>query len=231
GVKTVAGDATSVEFPDLDRGKAYSFTLIATNAVGNSAPSPASDAITVPFHTRPPAPTSVTATRADKAATVTWRQPSSSDPITNYTVIATPGGKSVTVSGTTTSARIAGLVNGSPYQFAVIASSGTEASDRSALSNAVTPAGRPTRVSKPTLKLSKAERKVTIRWRAASPNGAPVTRYVVTSNKARSKTATATRRSVVFTKLKPGTYTFRVVAVNAAGNSLPSEVVKVRIKR
>jgi hypothetical protein len=56
-----------------------------------------------------------------------------------------------------------------------------------------------------------------VSWRAASPNGAPISRYVV-EGAGRAVTVGANQRTIEFTKLDNGTeYTFRVHAVNAKG--------------
>ena len=66
--KTVAGDATSATIGGLTNGTGYTFTVTATNAVGDSAASGAV-ATASPRPASPTAPTSVTAVRGDKSAT------------------------------------------------------------------------------------------------------------------------------------------------------------------
>ncbi|WP_204163541.1 right-handed parallel beta-helix repeat-containing protein, partial [Nocardioides gilvus] len=138
GVKTVAGDATSVEFPDLDRGKAYSFTLIATNAVGNSAPSPASDAITIAA-LKPDTPTKPTVTLGGRTATVSWPAPATNGAaLTGYTITGTNGAGVKTVAGDATSVEFPDLDRGKAYSFTLIATNAVGNSAPSPASDAIT---------------------------------------------------------------------------------------------
>ena len=137
GTKTVTADTTQTVFTGLTRGQSYSFTVVATNAVGDSPASAQSDAVTPT--TLPLAPTEVTATGGHQSATITWTAPTSQAPITGYTITATPGSATATVDGDQTSTRITGLTNGTTYTFTVTATSSAGDSGPSAASNPVTP--------------------------------------------------------------------------------------------
>jgi len=87
----------------------------------------------------PWAPTNVVASGAGlTSATVTWTAPAfdGGNPITNYTVVASPGGVSVTVPGTT--ATVTGLTPGATYTFTVSAGNRVGMGPASAPSNALT---------------------------------------------------------------------------------------------
>jgi Glycosyl hydrolase family 26/Fibronectin type III domain len=103
----------------------------------------------------PSAPTSVSASPANGAATVRWAAASSVCPITVYTIISSRG-KEITTSGSTLSATFGGLANGSSYTFQVKATSVNGNSVWSALSAPVTPSGTPpaTPVATPTSRAS-----------------------------------------------------------------------------
>lgn len=90
----------------------------------------------------PSAPRDVTATAGDGSATVSWSPPadSGSFPVTNYRVIAGPGGASCLVTAPTTSCVVPGLINGTTYTFSVEALNGAGWGPPSAPSNPVTPA-------------------------------------------------------------------------------------------
>jgi hypothetical protein len=78
----------------------------------------------------------------DGAATVSWTAPASDggSPITSYTVSGSPGGSAI-VAGSSTSATVTGLTNGTPYTFTVQATNAIGPGPSSSPSNAVTPAG------------------------------------------------------------------------------------------
>src|SRR5438445_315991 len=81
-------------------GTAYTFSVTATNGVGTSAASAASNSVTpVAAATVPSAPTAVTATAGDAQATVSWTAPASDggSAITSYTVTSSPAGASAPV--------------------------------------------------------------------------------------------------------------------------------------
>jgi hypothetical protein len=68
----------------------------------------------------PAAPAGVAATAGNGSASVTWTAPDpGTSPVTGSTVTASPGGASVHVSGSATSATVAGLTNGLAYTFTV----------------------------------------------------------------------------------------------------------------
>ncbi|HVG91259.1 MAG TPA: fibronectin type III domain-containing protein, partial [Alphaproteobacteria bacterium] len=140
----VNAPATSATITGLTNGVTYNFQVSATNAVGTSAFSTASNTITVNPITVPSAPTGVSATAGDSQATVSWTPPASNGnaTITSYGVTARVNGTAVSgvsVGGTTTSVVYGGLTNGTTYTFTVHAVNSQGASPESAPSNPVTP--------------------------------------------------------------------------------------------
>jgi predicted phage tail protein len=123
----------------------YTFDVRATNAIGTgpaSAQTSPALAVTGP----PAAPARVTATAGDGTATVTWTA-STSDPkhpVLSYQVQATRGTAPVpvvtTADGTTTTAIVSNLVNGTASTFTVVAVNDVGKSTASAPSDPVTPA-------------------------------------------------------------------------------------------
>jgi len=93
--------------------------------------------------TAPGAPTAVTATAGNTAATLAWTAATSDGgaPITGYTVTASPGGKTVTVTGNPPSgtATVTGLTNGTAYAFTVTATNSVGTGPASTPSNPITP--------------------------------------------------------------------------------------------
>ena len=90
-----------------------------------------------PVITAPGAPTGVTAIPGNGLAVVSWTPSTTGDPATSYTVTASPGGRTVTTTGT--SATVTGLTNGTSYTFTVTAANSAGTSVVSAASAAVTP--------------------------------------------------------------------------------------------
>jgi uncharacterized protein (TIGR02145 family) len=124
----------------LTNGTAYTFTVTATNAVGNSVASAVSNAVT-PF-TIPDAPTIGTATAGGGQATITYGAPGSNGgaAITIYTATSSPDGITGTItqatSGTIT---VLGLTPGTAYTFTLTATNAAGISLASTASNSVTP--------------------------------------------------------------------------------------------
>ena len=122
-----------------------------------------------------------------------------------------------------------GLANGTEYTFTVTATNAIGDGLTSASSNSVVPAGLPSRVSKPTAIVK--GRSVTLRWELPYDNGSRVARYTITSNKGQEKTVGAAAHKVVFKRLTPGRYKFKVTATNDIGDGPTSPAVRVRIRR
>jgi hypothetical protein len=139
GSITGTGSSSPISVTGLTNGTAYTFTVHATNSVGNSAESAASNSVTPAAATVPGAPTIGTATGGNASATVAFTAPGSNggSAITGYTATSTPGG--ITGTGTTSPISVSGLTNGTAYTFTVHATNAIGNSAESAASNSVTP--------------------------------------------------------------------------------------------
>jgi RHS repeat-associated protein len=95
----------------------------------------------LPPTTVPAAPQGLAAAAGDRQAAVAWNPPWSAggSTVTSYTVTASPGGATVTVDGSGTSAVVTGLTDGTDYTFTVTATTADGSSASSLPSSAVTP--------------------------------------------------------------------------------------------
>ena len=177
----------------------------------------------------PSAPRNVVAEPGDGSATVSWDPPADpgSFPVTNYRVIAAPGGASCLVSAPVTSCVIEGLINGQPYTFRVEALNGAGWGPLSAATDPVTP-GRQITVPGPVRDIEvvrvTAGGTVVLRWRTpAFDGGSPVIAYRVGQRLVAEDAYTRvipnpTSTRVRITGLIPGrAYWVRIRAGNVAG--------------
>ena len=211
GLHANTTSGSSAVVTGLTNGTAYTFTVHATNAVGNGPESAPSAAVTPA--TTPGAPTIGTAVAGNGTAAVSCTAPTSNggSSVTGYTVTSHPGSITATVGAGATSATITGLTNGTAYTFSVHAGNAIGTGTESARSSAVTPAtvpGAPTVVS-----VDARDGRVTVSWSApAGTGGAAITGYTVTAAPGGATATTdGTTHTADVTGLVNGTaYTFTV---------------------
>ena len=209
----------------LTNGTAYTFTVTATNAIGTSPASAASNSVTPA--TVPGAPTIGTGSPGNAQVTVTFTAPVSNggSAITGYSVTSSPAGGTDSNAGTTgLSHIITGLTNGTAYTFTVTATNAIGTGSASAASASVIPRTVP---GAPTIGTATAgNAQATVPFTApASNGGSAITGYTVTSSPAGGSDSNAgtTGLSHVMTGLTNGTaYTFTVTATNIAGTGSAS---------
>ncbi|MFF2092262.1 S-layer homology domain-containing protein [Paenibacillus sp. NPDC058174] len=249
-IKTVSGASSPISITGLENGKAYTFTVVATNVTGDSPASEPSQEVT-PIAAEVPAqvpdkPTNVIAEAGDGQVKISFTEPASNgSSIIGYAVTAWTGGELVkTVNGTVSPINVTGLENGKAYTFTIVATNSIGDSPASEPSEEVTPAaaetpgtpepgeetpadvpGKPTNVT-----VTGGNGEATVAFTAPSANGSEITLYTVTAwtGGTAVKTATGTSSPITVTGLVNGTaYTFTVVASNGVGNSLPSDASSV----
>jgi outer membrane protein OmpA-like peptidoglycan-associated protein len=127
----------------LSNSTAYTFKVVATNAIGDSIPSIASASVSTLSPTVPNAPTIGTATAYDSmTVTVSYTAPISDggSTITGYRATAYPNGETGTVTGSGSGTiYVGGLTTGVTDTFTVVAINAVGTSLPSAASNSVTP--------------------------------------------------------------------------------------------
>lgn len=138
----VGGSTLATTVSGLALGTTYTFTVVATNTVGPSVASPASNQITAV--TLPSAPSAVIATAAGGSAILSWTAPPDGGlPITEYVVTAYVNGvtplPSVTFHQPNTLEVVIDLTNGVTYTFTITAVNGLGFGPASGPSNSITP--------------------------------------------------------------------------------------------
>ena len=131
--------ALSCTVTGLANGTPYTFTVRATNSIGDGPESDPSAAAT-PWPV-PDAPTVLSAIGLDGSAVVTWAAPASDNgsPITLYTVTSSPGGKTCTSTASALLCTVTGLANRTAYTFTVTGENAVGPGPASAPSAVVTP--------------------------------------------------------------------------------------------
>ena len=218
---TRAGSSSSpITVTGLTGGKSYTFTVTATNLIGKSAPSSASNAV-IPSVAIPGAPTAVNATPGDGQATVSFTAPlANGSPVRFYTMFIYPG--AIPVTGFTSSPITAtGLANGTAYTFKVTATNDVGTGPASAATAAVTPSTVPNKPTK--VQAVRGNGQATVSFAAPvaeggvpGNGGSPITSYTVSLDGVISVTKAAS--PITVTGLENGTeYTLNVWANNKNG--------------
>ena len=221
---------TSHTVTGLTNGKTYGFRIRAVNAGGNGDPSAE---IRVTLRQPPLKPTGVTATAGDGQVTLAWDGPTDAT-ISKWQVQQKEGSGSYSAwrdvlnsTASTRSHTVTGLTNGTAYGFRIRA---VNAAGDGAVSDEVTatPVQLP---SKPTgVTAAAGDGQVTLTW--DNPDDATITRWQVQQKQGSGSygpwrdipNSTASTTTYTVTGLTNGTaYSFRIRAVNAAGNGAPSD--------
>ena len=166
------------------------------------------------------------AVRGDQSATVSWTAPNPQGcAISGYTITNSQGA-TMTVGGNATTATFAGLANGTPYTFTVVATNEEGNSPPSAPSNPVTPAGPPfaTTITRAVPDVGR----VYVEWVAANPNGSPIVRYELSVNGGAWENVGNVLSTTRGGLANSTNYTFQVRAVNDVNAGAPSNTAGAR---
>ena len=173
------GTSVICSLPGLTVGALYTFQVVATNAIGDSAPSPLSDAFSIDY--LPSAPATVTAVAntsvaAGGAIDVSWSavsDPSPGTPVVGYTIVVV-GVTATTAPASATSATITGLANDVVYTVLVYARNSaqvTAESDWNRTGTTVHTVGPPPPPSPAPQATSATNGDIEVTWGASASNG------------------------------------------------------------
>jgi fibronectin type 3 domain-containing protein len=222
---------TTLAYDDLAvaNGTTYYYVVVATNALGASAPSAEAAGTPQPavVLTVPGAPTGLSATAAPGLVHLSWSPPASTGgtALTQYRVYRglSSGAEDLTTAvATTTATSVDDLTStsGQTYSYVVTAvnavGEGAASNEASAVSQAGVP-GTPTLTG-----VVDGSGAAVLTWTVPSDGGSPITKYVVLRDSVRLVTLSATPTgptSYTDSTLAPGTTgVYQVKAVNAVGS-------------
>lgn len=219
-----SGTGSPINITGLTNGTSYTFTVRATNSIGNGPFS--SQSASIAPGTVPGAPTIGTASAGDASAQVAFTPPGDNGgfTITEYTATSTPG--SFTGTGSSSPVTVTGLSNGTEYTFKVKATNSIGTGSESSASNGVTPTVQATVPDAPTIGTATATGSSTASVTFTPPGydgGSTITGYKLYSNGTPAGPWSGSNSPIVATGLTVDVgYTFYVKATNAIGDSSAS---------
>ena len=168
------------------------------------------------------APTKVTATVGNAAASVTWLAPASDgfSAITGYTATLNPGGFTCATDAAGRNCSVGNLTNGTTYSVSVTAINILGAGIPSTEIQAI-PVTTPSTPSAPSA--TAGDGAATVTWVAPANGGSAITSYAVTATPGGATCSATTQLSCTISGLQNlSSYAFTVVATNAVGASTAS---------
>ena len=223
--RSTSGASSPLVVSTLTNAKTYTCTAVATNVSGNSAASAATASFVAAA--APSAPVITGVTRGSNSAIVAFTDSANGDAITAHLVTCTSSNLGVTKTGTGASSPItvSALTNAKTYTCTLTATNSFGTSAASAASASFVAATVPGAPTIGTVTHSGGNAVVAF-TAPASNGGSAITGYTATctsTNGGTTRTGTRTVSAITVTTLTVGkTYTCKVYATNAIGNSASS---------
>jgi hypothetical protein len=242
--------ATSCADSTTLNGKLYTYSVFTVDAVGNTSLAGVSAGVTARDQLAPAAPKGLAATPGDASVDLRWAAAGADDDVAGYVLVAKTGTAAPTseadgtrvctaIVAASTSCAATGLANGATYTFGLFAlDEALNRSQAAVVSSApnghVADTKAPGAVTK--LKATVSGSAVSLSWK--NPADRDFDHVVITSaERAPAKLAAAKRvysgkGTKATTKVAPGlTRWFSIVAYDGAGNSSPTETVRVTVEK
>ena len=218
GGATCSTATTACAVGGLLNGTDYTAAVVAHSVVGDSAASESSSPATPA--TIPNAPKDLITVRGANRVDLSWSAPldNGGDAISGYDVHDADG--TVVCTTTHTDCTIAGLPNGTPVSFTVVATNAVGQSDSSSASVPVTPATVPDAPSG--VSVNDAVGGAALTWEAPLDGGDAITRYLVTlwSDADAVRELYISELAATIDGIEyPNTYRITVEAINSVGSS------------
>jgi titin len=219
------GASSPIAVSSLTDSNTYTCAVVATNAVGDSAPSASSNSFIAA--TSPDAPTIGAVTQGVNSATVAFTPGfDGSDAVTSFTMTCTSsdGGTTRSASGASSPLTVATLSNGNTYTCSATATNSLGTSGSSATTASFVAGTVPTAPSIGAV--TRGNNSASVAFSANANGGNPITGFTVTctsSDGGTTRSASGASSPINVTTLSNGnTYTCTVVATNISGNSAAS---------
>lgn len=226
------GSASSISITGLTKGQSYTFTVFATNPIGNSAASAASISVTPADVPNAPTVTGVAISTVNTGPSgsvqVSYTAPADNGgaAITSYTATSTPsnitGSISQAGSGTI---MVTGLIKGTAYTFVVFATNRVGNSANSNTTAVITPVTVPAAPTIGTATATGPDSATVTLTGPTDTGGSVITNFTATSSPLVSITQSVTSPGVITITsglVKGASYTFTVTATNAIGTGANS---------
>jgi hypothetical protein len=236
---TANGKSSPIVLIGFNDSFTYTFTVFATNSIGNSINSIASNQITyiepiVPTIPYPPTITSITTSKGLEigTATISFNPPANNgnSPIISYTVTSNP--ENIITTGSSSPIIVSGLTNGINYTFTISATNSIGTSLESSPSNSVFSEGKP--LPPTIINITVLNQSVLVAFEANNNGGSEILQYeivAIPNNSLFEESISVGFFSPIYINelINGEEYRFKISASNIYGKSEYSELSNIFI--